>query len=55
MESILRKDCSGQRLIQWLWRQLKRFLEAVEGKCLEKKSWWWNKELQSAVKEKRGA
>jgi len=29
--------------------------ESVAGKYLEKESWWWNEEVQSAVKEKRDA
>ena len=29
--------------------------ESVTGKYLEKESWWWNEEVQSAVKEKREA
>jgi len=27
--------------------------ESVAGKNIEKESWWWNEEVQSAVKEKR--
>jgi len=29
--------------------------ESVTGKYPEKESWWWNEEVQSAVKEKREA
>jgi len=31
------------------------FGESVTEKYLEKESWWWNEEVQSAVKEKRDA